>query len=85
MTYAFETGEPLPITVYHRLRIARQHAGLSQDELADIMGVARSTVSNAELGKVKPRRITLGVWALACGVPLSWILGHEDDTRLHRD
>jgi transcriptional regulator with XRE-family HTH domain len=62
-----------PITVADRLRIARKYAGLDQDQLADKIGIARSTVSNAESGRVKPRRITLRAWALACGVPLSWI------------
>lgn len=66
-------SEGPPITVGDRLRIARRYAGLDQEQLAELIGVARSTISNAESGRVKPRRITLRAWALACGVPLSWI------------
>lgn len=62
-----------PVTVADRLRIARRYANLDQEQLAELIGVARSTISNAESGRVKPRRITLRAWALACGVPLSWL------------
>lgn len=62
-----------PIEVRHRLRIAREFAGLEQDQLAERIGVSRNTVGNAEKGRGKPRKITLNAWALACGVPVSWI------------
>lgn len=55
------------------MRIAREYAGLEQEELAARMGVTRSTISNAENGNGKPRRTTVNAWALACGVPASWI------------
>jgi transcriptional regulator with XRE-family HTH domain len=73
MTSAYESGNVPPILVKHRLRIAREYAHLEQDELADLIGVSRTTVSNAESGRVKPRKITLNAWALACGVPVGWI------------
>lgn len=73
MTSAYETGAVPPIEVRHRLRIAREYAGLEQDELAELIGVSRNTVSNAEKGRVHPRKITINAWALACGVPASWI------------
>ena len=55
------------------MRIAREFAGLEQEDLAARMGVTRSTISNAENGKGVPRRTTINAWALACGVPASWI------------
>ena len=73
-TAAYESGNVPQIEVRHRLRIAREYAGLEQKELAGIIGVSRTTISNAEAGSVKPRRITVNAWALACGVPASWIL-----------
>src|SRR5262245_10266304 len=73
MTSAYESGSVPTIEVRHRLRIAREHAGLEQEELADMISVARSTISNAENGKGEPRRTTVNAWALACGVPASWI------------
>lgn len=62
-----------PIEVRHRLRIAREYAGLDQKQLADLIGISRTSVGNAETGVVRPRRITLNAWALACGVPVSWL------------
>lgn len=73
MTSAYEHGVCPQITMRHRLRIAREFAGLEQTELAELMGTTRSTVSNAETGKVEPQRTTVNAWALACGVPASWI------------
>ena len=74
MTSAYEIGRTPTIEVHHRLRIAREFAELEQAQLAELIGVSRTTIGNAESGRVKPRRITVNAWALACGVPASWIL-----------
>ena len=80
MTSAHNSGTVPTIEVKHRLRIAREYAGLDQDQLAVRMDVTRSTISNAEQGKVKPRRMTVNAWAMACGVPASWInTGEQPD------
>ncbi|MGB3370022.1 MAG: helix-turn-helix transcriptional regulator [Rhodococcus sp. (in: high G+C Gram-positive bacteria)] len=55
------------------MRIAREAIELEQSELADRMGVSRNTIGNAEKGRTKPRKIVLNAWALACGVPVSWL------------
>lgn len=73
MTSAYESGTVPPVLVQHRLRIAREYAGLEQEQLAELIGVSRNTVSNAEKGRGKARKITLNAWALACGVPVSWL------------
>lgn len=78
MTSAYEGGTAPHIEVRHRLRIAREFAGLEQEELAERMSVGRSTISNAENGKGVPRRSTINAWALACGVPASWINTGDD-------
>lgn len=80
MTTAFDSGKVPPIEVRHRLRIAREFAGLEQDQLAESIGISRNSVGNAEKGRVKPRPITINAWALACGVPRSWILTGEEPT-----
>ncbi|MGI9124170.1 MAG: helix-turn-helix transcriptional regulator, partial [Mycobacterium sp.] len=67
-------GEVPTIEIRHRMRIAREYAGLEQEQLAERMGVSRTTVGNAETGRVKPRKIVVNAWAMACGVPVSWIL-----------
>jgi transcriptional regulator with XRE-family HTH domain len=76
MTSAYDQGSIPVISVRHRLRIAREHAGLEQDELADRVGISRNTVGNIEKGRLKtpPRKIVVNAWALACGVPVQWIL-----------
>lgn len=82
MTSAYESGNVPEVQVKHRLRIAREFAGLEQDELAERIGVSRTTIGNAERGVVKPRKITINAWALACGVPASWIeTGSEPQNR----
>lgn len=73
MTTAYDGGHVPPIEVKHRLRIAREFAGLEQDQLAEAIGVSRNTISNAEKGRVRARDITINAWALACGVPRDWI------------
>ncbi len=78
MTSAYEGGAAPQIEVRHRLRIAREYAGLEQEELADRMGVTRSTISNCENpGHGTPRRTTINAWALACGVPATWLTTGE--------
>jgi transcriptional regulator with XRE-family HTH domain len=81
MTSAYEGGVVPVIEVRHRLRIAREHAGLEQEQLADLIGISRTSIGNAERGVVHPRRITLNAWALATGVPVTWLLtGHGPST-----
>lgn len=77
MTAAYDRGAYPPIEIGDRLRIARRWAGLESQELADLMGVSRNTISNAESGRVKTRTIVINAWALACGVSRKWILTGE--------
>ncbi|MBT1542029.1 helix-turn-helix transcriptional regulator [Curtobacterium flaccumfaciens pv. flaccumfaciens] len=56
-----------------RLRKARETVGMEQQQLADATGLSRTTVGKYERGEVKPRRSGLILWAMATGVPLSWI------------
>lgn len=73
MTTAYDLGNVPPIEVRHRLRIAREYAGLEQNELAERIGVSRNTIGNMEKGHTKPRQIVLNAWALATGVPVKWL------------
>lgn len=73
MSSAFNQGAIPPIEVRHRLRIAREYAGYDQGQLADLIGVSRNTISNAEVGSVSPRKIVVNAWAMACGVPADWL------------
>ena len=77
MTTAYDNGKVPDIVLRHRLMIARIETGMSQDALAQLIGVSRQTVSNAESGTTVPRRIVVNAWALATGVPVSWLLNGE--------
>ena len=81
MTMAYDTGAIPPVEMRHRLRIAREFAGYGSGDLADIIGVSRNTITNAESGRVTVRTIVLNAWAMACGVPKSWLITgkHPDD------
>ena len=82
MTTANAHGSIPEIVLRHRLRIAREEAGLSVQGLAERMGVARNTVGNAEAGKGTPRKVVLNAWALATGVDIDWLKTGE---RPHQD
>lgn len=73
MTTAFDTGRVPEWTTADRARKARETAGLNQGELAERMGVARSTVQRIEQGVAEPRRTLLISWSFATGVALDWL------------
>lgn len=73
MTSAYEQGTVPDFAMRHRLQLAREHAGYTRQQLADAIEVSRNTVLNAETGKTAPRKLMINAWALACGVPASWL------------
>jgi transcriptional regulator with XRE-family HTH domain len=62
-------------TLGDRLRKAREHAGLKQTEMAEEIGIGRSSIINYESDKAKPPRPVLVAWALRCAVPYEWLAG----------
>lgn len=77
MTSAYDQGRIPDFEMRHRLQLAREFAGYSREQLADAMEVSRNTVYNAEAGRTHPRKLVLNAWALATGVPVSWLLTGE--------
>lgn len=52
------------------IREAREKAGLSQQQVADIAGISRAGVSQLEIGAVKyPKLRVLNLVAIAIGIP----------------
>lgn len=72
MTIAM-TGAVPTVTLAHRLRIAREYAGLEQGELAERAEISRASVVNYEMGHRAPRRLYLRAIAEATGVDLTWL------------
>lgn len=59
--------------VQDRLKRAREHAGLSQIELAQVIGISRATLGNAEQGVRELKRPTLIAISFATNVDLNWL------------
>lgn len=69
----------------HRVRLAREHASLSQGELAEASGLSRPGIAKIEQGSTKPRRTTLLLIALATGVDSYWLeTGESPKTNIFR-
>lgn len=74
MTTSIGTTGIVPvIDVRHRIAIARDYAGIKQSELAEQLGMSRSTLASIEQGVRKPRRGEIIAIAFATGVDLNWL------------
>ena len=75
MTKAFNNiGGAIPEwRMSDRLKRAREHAGMSQVELAATVGVSRATLGNAEQGVRELRRPVVIAIAFATGVSFEWL------------
>lgn len=60
-----------------RIREARERAGYSQKELAQIIGVAQNTFHGYESGKHDPKPELLNKIADACNVTVDFLLGRD--------
>ena len=72
--------DKVPQPMGPRLRIARENADLTQEELAGRVGVMTRSVKAWESGKSAPRANRLQMLAGILGVTLNWLLeGREDE------
>jgi transcriptional regulator with XRE-family HTH domain len=70
------TGSKIPTwTLGDRLRKAREELGMSQQQLADALGVDRKSISSWEVGRHQPRYRDVSAIAGATGVDLEWLAG----------
>ncbi len=58
-----------------RLRLAREHAGLSQGQVAKLLGLHRPSVTEIEAGNRKVSAIELAEFAKTYQVSLDWLSG----------
>jgi transcriptional regulator with XRE-family HTH domain len=68
------TGAAFPVwDTADRMRKGLRIAGLESQEMADYLGVSRTSISNWINGRVAPSRQTLRLWALRTGVSYEWL------------
>ena|SRR5258708_3482648 len=69
-----------------RLRLARTQAGLSQGQVAKMLGLHRPSVSETEAGRRKASPQELVEFARIYHVSIDWLVGADtDETDLKRD
>lgn len=73
MSELVEVGQVPVWTVADRIRKARESAGMSQTDLANVTSISRRSLSSYEASATTPRRPQLVVIALATGVPVAWL------------
>lgn len=61
-----------------KILYSRKRAGLSQEALADMVGVSRQAVSKWETGETLPETAKLSALAAALGVSVDWLLSDEE-------
>ncbi|MBF0109322.1 MAG: helix-turn-helix domain-containing protein [Magnetococcales bacterium] len=59
-------------TLNERIKLARKHAGLTQKELADKVGISQTAIHKLEGGGSRSSRKTIAI-ALTCGVDPIWL------------
>lgn len=75
-------AKPVPeFEMRHRMSLALEYASVSVNDMAEHLGISRTTVSNYLHGRTKPQRAHLIAWALRCGVPFEWLVNGDNDTR----
>lgn len=62
-----------PWDVADRMRKALRHAGIGVQEMADYLGVSRTSASNWINGRIAPSTQTLRLWALRTGTSYDWL------------
>lgn len=71
----YDSGRDLVVETCDLLRLARIKAGLEQDEMAEILGVSSSTISNWETGRTTPKPPFINAWAQITGYNTTSLMG----------
>jgi putative transcriptional regulator len=66
----FAEGPITPFRLENRLRVARAERGISQEQLADLAGVTRQTISSIETGQYVPSALLAFVLARRLDKPI---------------
>ncbi len=71
--------DPKRVSIAARLRAAREQAGLSQGQVAKMLGLQRPTISEIEAGRRKVSAEELGRFADIYNVSVSWLMKEEPE------
>lgn len=78
MTTSIQGGGYVPqFELKHRVKLAREYAGLSQGELAERTGLSRGGIAKIERGESSTRRSSITLIAFATGVDRGWLENGE--------
>lgn len=69
-----DRGEAARLTLARLLRDLREHAGLTQQDVADALGTSQATISKIETGERKLDLIELRQYGNAVGSDLQYII-----------
>ncbi len=72
-------GEDKRLAIATRLRAAREQAGLSQGQVARLLGLQRPTVSEIEAGRRRVSAEELSRFTKAYGVSVSWLVNDRPE------
>ncbi len=67
-------------TFADRLAKALRVASVSVEEMADALGVSRTTISNYTSGRTTPSRLQVREWAARTGAPVTWLEAGTHET-----
>ena len=68
------------LTIASRLTLARKHAGLSQGQVAKMMGLHRPSISEIEAGRRNVSSEELVKFAKIYSVSVSWLSAEDSET-----
>lgn len=66
-------------TIGSKIKVLRKTRGLTQDQLAKMLGLQRATISNYEIGRRSPHLTDLKNIANALGVSLEYFAVEDED------
>lgn len=72
------SDKELKAKISNRIRECREEKGLTQTELGEILGKAKTTIASWEQGKSSPEATTLYKLSICFGKTLSYMYGEED-------
>lgn len=70
-----------PTKFHEKLKQARTEAGYTQQQVADILHIGRSTLANYEMGRIEPNLETLARMADFYCVSVDWLLGTKGENK----